>query len=151
MTSRTPSVIDRVRSGPQMALQEFKAMQHCLSQAQLPPLAPSQPSPATAQSSVGAQDGQPGGAAKSHQPVPGCPDLGTAAPRGWAMDSVWSRAKLFVDRTPWRRSGGTFWLINHESSHGSCPLLWPNGSRGLIIEQRADISTFRPFHPWPPS
>jgi hypothetical protein len=38
-------------------------------------------------------------------------------------------------------------LINHKSSYGSCPLLWPNGSRSLIIEQRTDISSLRPFQP----
>lgn len=39
------------------------------------------------------------------------------------------------------------WLINHESSHGSCPLLRPNGSRGLIIEQRAVVLHSDPSNP----
>lgn len=50
------------------------------------------------------------------------------------------RQGLFsTDRTPWRQSGGMFWLINHESSHGSCPLLWANGSRGLMTEEEEVI------------
>lgn len=39
------------------------------------------------------------------------------------------------------------WLINHESSHGSCPLLRPNGSRGLIIERRAVVLHSDPSNP----
>lgn len=55
-----------------------------------------------------------------------------------------------MDHAPWRWARGTFWIINHESGHGSCPLLRPNGSRGLIIELRADSSIFRPFQPQSP-
>lgn len=62
--------MDGVGSGPQMAFQELGTTQHGLPQACPPPLVPSQPSPATAQPSLGAQEGPPGGL---------CPDLSPAA------------------------------------------------------------------------
>lgn len=99
------------------------------------PLAPSQPSPPCP-----AHLGGPGGATRHQSRGPLF-----QRPRPWQR-SAWrlgregrasqGRPRLIsMDCTPWRRSGGMFWLINHESGHGSCPLLWANGSRGLVTEE----------------
>lgn len=65
---------------------------------------------------------------------------GQAPEGGWALPGA-----VTPSRT---RAGGRFGLVNHECGHGSCPLLWPNGSTGLIIEQRT-LSTWGPFTPRP--
>lgn len=92
--------------------------------------------------------GLSGTARKAAGHPPCCPDLGRAAPEAGPEGQGWRRGPrlLSMDRTPQRRSGGMSWLINHESSHGSCPLLRPDGSRGLITERRTDISMSDPSY-----
>lgn len=78
----------------------------------------------------GPQVGIPG--ARGHTALPGsglptssCPTQPSPATAQLGHEvraSVWGRPRLLsMDYTPWRQSGGTFWLINHKSSHGSCP------------------------------
>lgn len=127
-----------------------------LPRARLPRPVPST-TPAVAQASLGARRGRRGGrgicgtAGKAtgprsllHRPRQSRGGAKRAGPESGAGQgcSPWTALR--------RESGGPYGLINHESSHGSCPLLWPNSSRSLIIELRADTSTFRPFQPRPP-
>ena len=128
----------------------------CLPRARPPRPVPST-TPAVAQGSLGARRGRPGGRgicgtearATSLRSLLHRPQQTEAGPRGQARSPGPARAALHGLLSA--ESGGPFGLINHESSHGSCPLLWPNGSRSLIIELRADTSTFRPFQPQPPA
>lgn len=107
----------------------------------------------------GGQEGSPRGPwdrqdrRKSHQPlVPAAQTSTEQRPGREGRPGVQGQPGLLsTDCALQRQSGGPFGPINHKSSHGSCPLLWPNSSRSLIIELRADNPTFRPFQPRPPA
>lgn len=109
----------------------------------------SQSSLVTAQSSLGAQKGLPGGPWDLQEEP-----LDRLSP-AWPQQSQRLGQEVSVRAgpgcSPWTGLRGdrreTRWLINHESSHGSCPLLRPNGSRGLIIEQRAVVLHSDPSNP----
>lgn len=85
--SRTPAVMDGVGLGPQKASEELCAVQFCLPQTCPSPPATSQPSPVTAQPSLGAQEGLPGWLWEEPlqeeplDPLPCCLDHGTAVLR----------------------------------------------------------------------
>lgn len=121
-----------------------------------PPCPVPSTTPTVAQASLGARRGGPGGhgicgteaRATSLRSLLHRLRQTEARPRGQARSPGPARAAFHGLRST--DSGGPFGLINHESSHGSCPLLWPNSSRSLIIELRADTSKFRPFQPRPP-